>query len=50
MSQFRQLKRVDHNTGSDYIKSLKRNSLRESWQDTVMGTWGVDGSFFDIKP
>lgn len=50
MTRFRQLRRVDLTAGPDYIKPLKRNSLRENWQDTVMGTWGVDRSFFDIKP
>ena len=50
MTQFQQLKRVDHTARADYIKPLKRNSLRENWQDTVMGTWGVGRSFFDIKP
>ena len=50
MTQFQQLKCVDRTPGSDYINPLKRNSLRESWQDAVMGTWGVDRSFFDITP
>ena len=50
MIRCQQLKRVDHLTGPEYINLLKRNSLRENWQDTVMGTWGVGRSFFDIKP